>query len=174
MKQAYLLSGAPGAGKTTIIKQTIDMINRKAGGFYTREIRQQGVRQGFELVTLDGASVILAHTNIDSPYRLNKYGIDIKKLDMIGVSALQRAMKECDIVVIDEIGKMELFSSAFREAVLEVLNSKKKLLGTIMLPSHPWADHIKQDPRVQVQHVSRSNHQQILEEIKIWLEIKNR
>ena len=141
----------------------------KAGGFYTREIRCQGVRQGFEIVTLDGASAILAHINIDSPYRVSKYGVDTKNLDKVGVSALRRAIQECDIVVIDEIGKMELFSSAFREAVLEVLNSRKKLLGTIMLPPHPWADRIKQDPRVKVLQVSRTNHQQVLKEVLEWL-----
>ena len=64
---------------------------------------------------------------------------------------------------------MELFSSAFREAVLEVLNSRKKLLGTIMLPPHPWADRIKQDPRVKVLQVSRTNHQQVLKEVLEWL-----
>lgn len=172
MKQAYLLSGVLGAGKTTIIKQTIDLTERKAGGFYTLEIRHRGARQGFEIVTLDGSRAILAHINIDSPYRVSKYGIDIGNLETVGVSALRRAIHECGIVVIDEIGKMELFSSAFRETVLEVLNSRKKLLGTIMLQHHSWADRIKQDPRVEVLQVSRANRQQILEGVIAWLENK--
>ena len=169
MKQAYLLSGAPGVGKTTIIKQAIDMMRERAGGFYTREIRSQGVRQGFEIITLDGSSAILAHVDIHSPHRVSKYGVDTDNLDKVGVAALRRAIQECDIVVIDEIGKMELFSLAFREAVLEALESGKKLLSTIMLPSHPWADQIKQDPRVKVLLVSRTNHQQVLEELLGWL-----
>jgi len=169
MKQAYLLSGAPGVGKTTLIKQAIAMVKGKAGGFYTQEIRSQGVRQGFEIVTLDGSRAILAHVGIRSPYRVSKYGVDTENLDKVGVVALRRAIQECDIVVIDEIGKMELFSLAFREAVLEALNSRKKLLGTIMLPSHPWANQIKQDPRVKVLLVSRTNHQQVLEEVVGWL-----
>jgi nucleoside-triphosphatase len=72
-------------------------------------------------------------------------------------------------VVIDEIGKMELFSSAFREAVLEAIDSGKKVLGTIMLPSHPWADKIKQRPEVKVLQVSRANRQQVLGEVMGWL-----
>lgn len=170
MKQAYLLSGIPGAGKTTIIKQAIDMVKEKTGGFYTREIRSHGVRQGFELVTLDGHNTLLAHTSIHSPYRVSKYGVDIENLNKIGVSALRRSIQECDIVVIDEIGKMELFSLAFREAIIEALNSGKKLVGTIMLAHHPWADQIKQDPRVKVLQVSRTNNQQILQEVLGWLE----
>ncbi len=169
MKQAYLLSGAPGVGKTTIIRQVIAMVKERAGGFYTSEIRSQGVRQGFEIITLDGPRAILAHVDIRSPYRVSKYGVDTNNLDKVGVAALRRAIQECDIVVIDEIGKMELFSLAFREAVLEALESGKKLLGTIMLPPHPWADQIKQDPRVKVLLVSRTNHQQVLEELLGWL-----
>jgi len=170
VKQAYLLSGAPGAGKTTLIRQAIATIKERAGGFYTGEIRSQGVRQGFEIITLDGSSAILAHVDIQSPYRVSKYGVDTDNLDKVGVTTLRRAIQECDIVVIDEIGKMELFSPAFREAVLEALESGKKLLGTIMLPPHPWADQIKQDPRVKVLLVSRTNHQQVLEELLRWLE----
>jgi len=169
VKQAYLLSGAPGVGKTTIIRQAIVTVKERAGGFYTGEIRSQGVRQGFEIITLDGSSAILAHVNIRSPHRVSKYGVDTGNLDKVGVAALRRAIQECDIVVIDEIGKMELFSVAFREAVLEALESRKKLLGTIMLPSHPWADQIKRDPRVKVLLVSRTNHQQVLEELLEWL-----
>lgn len=170
MKQAYLLSGAPGMGKTTIIQQAIDIVTKKAGGFYTREIREHGERKGFEIITLEGRSAVLAHADIESPYRVSKYGVDTEKLDNVGVSALRRAIQKCDIVVIDEIGKMELFSLAFRETVLEALNSGKKVAGTIMLAPHTWADRIKKDPRVKVQEVSRTNRQQILEELTVWLE----
>jgi nucleoside-triphosphatase len=169
VKQAYLLSGAPGTGKTTLIKQAIATVKGRAGGFYTGEIRSQGVRQGFEIITLDGSSAVLSHVNVRSPYRVSKYGVDTDNLDKVGVAALRRAIQECDIVVIDEIGKMELFSLAFREAVWEALESGKKILGTIMLPSHPWADQIKHHPRVKVLPVSRTNHQQVLEEVLRWL-----
>ena len=169
MKQAYLLTGPPGVGKTTLIKEAITAIEQRAGGFYTREMRSQGVRQGFEIVTLDGASAILASVDFHGPHRVSKYGVMVDNMDNVGVAALRRAIKECDTVVVDEIGKMELFSPAFREAVLEALDSGKKLLGTIMLAPHPWADRIKQDPRVEVVMVSRANHQQVAQELLAWL-----
>ena len=169
MKQAYLLTGAPGVGKTTIIKRALANFKGKVGGFYTQELRLQGVRQGFEIITLNGNRAILAHTNIHSPYRVSKYGVDINNLDKVGVSALKKAIRESDIVVIDEIGKMELLSPAFREAVLEALESGKRILGTIMLPSHPWADKIKKRPEVKVLEVTRTNHQKVLEEVAGWL-----
>jgi len=169
MKQVYLLTGRPGTGKTSLIKQAIAGIESRAGGFYTEEIRSQGVRQGFKLVTLDGCIATLAHIDIHSQYKVSKYGVDLDSLDRVGVSALDKAVQQCDLVVIDEIGKMELFSANFREAVLRVINSGKRLLGTIMLNPHPWADTIKLKPQVNLITVTRANHHQVLEELLRWL-----
>jgi nucleoside-triphosphatase THEP1 len=118
---------------------------------------------------LDGQSAILAHVDIKSPYRVSKYGVDVEGLDRVGVAALRQAIGECDLVVIDEIGKMELFSPAFKEAVLAAIDSEKRVLGTIMLPSHPLADEIKRHPDVVTITVTRMNHRQVLEQVLDWL-----
>ncbi len=171
MKQVYLLTGQPGTGKTSLIKQAIAGMKGKVGGFYTEEIRSRGVRQGFRLVTLDGQDAILSHINIDSPYRVSKYGVDVDSLDRVGVSALRGAVEQCDLVVIDEIGKMELFSADFRETVSQIIDSGKRVLGTIMLSPNPLADNIKRHPQVNLITVTRGNHRQVLEELQSWLEI---
>ncbi len=170
MKPFYLLTGQPGTGKTSLIKQAIAGLEGKAGGFYTEEIKSQGARQGFRLVTLDGQTAVLAHLYFHSPHRVSKYGVDLESLDKIGVAAINQAVQECDLVVIDEIGKMELFSAKFREAVLGILKSQKRLLGTIMLSPNPCADAIKRQPQVNLVTVTRNNHQTVLEGLRAWLE----
>ncbi len=169
MKQVYLLTGRPGTGKTSIIKEVAAEMRDKAGGFYTEEIRSQGVREGFRLVTLDGEEAILAHVNIHSPYRVSKYGVDIDGLERVGVPALHKAVEQCDLVVIDEIGKMELFSAKFRGAVSQMITSGKRVLGTIMFNPNPWADAIKRQPQVNLITVTRANYQEVLEELLRWL-----
>lgn len=169
MKPVYLLTGKPGAGKTSLIKQAIAELEGRAGGFYTEEIRSQGTRLGFKLVTLDGHEAILAHTDFNKRFRVGKYGVDVESLERVGVSALRKAAEQCDLVVIDEIGKMELFSPDFREAVLELVGGEKRVLGTIMLQANPWADAIKRQPRVNLVTVTRDSYQQVLADVRDWL-----
>ncbi len=171
MKRVCLLTGRPGTGKTSLIKQVVAQMKGKAGGFYTEEIRSQGVREGFRLVTLDGEDAILAHVNIHSPYRVSKYGVDIDALERVGVPALHKAAEQCDLVVIDEIGKMELLSANFREAVSQIIAGRKRILGTIMLNPNPWADAIKRQPQVDLITVTRANYQQVLEGLLNWLKL---
>ena len=169
MKQVYLLTGRPGTGKTSLIKQAVAELEGRAGGFYTEEIRSQGTRLGFRLVTLDGQEAVLAHVDFNKRYRVGKYGVDIESLNRTGVSALRQAVEQSDLVVVDEIGKMELFSADFREAVKEIVASGKMVLGTIMFDSNPWADAIKCQPRVNLLTVTRDNRHQALNDLRLWL-----
>lgn len=172
MKKVYLLTGQPGTGKTTLIREAVARLKIKTGGFYTEEIRSGGVRQGFKIMTLDGQSAFLAHINVASPYRVSKYGVDIESLNKVGVPAILKAIDECDLIVIDEIGKMELFSPKFREAVLKAISSGKKVLGTIILAANPFADEIKHHPEVRVLTVTKVNREGVLGEVLSWLEAK--
>ncbi|MGD0857523.1 MAG: NTPase [Dehalococcoidia bacterium] len=169
MGQAYLLTGMPGTGKTSIIRQAISQSNCNAGGFYTQEIRSVGIREGFQIVTLDGKEGMLAHIAIESPFRVGKYGVDISVLDTIGVDSIYNAVKQCDLIVIDEIGKMELFSPRFITAVQEALSSSKRVLGTITLKPHPLADAIRLNKSIRVAELTRNNQKYVLAEILTWL-----
>ncbi len=171
MHQVYLLTGRPGTGKTSLIKQALTGLKVKAGGFYTEEIRSRGRRLGFRLITLDGQEVVVAHTDFSSRYRVSRYGVNIDSLERVGVSALKRAASECDLVVVDEIGKMELFSAGFRETVLEIIGGGKRVLGTIMLNPNPWADAIKRQPQVKLVEVTRASYQPVLDDLRRWLAI---
>jgi len=173
MASVYLLTGSPGTGKTTVIRQALTGAEINAGGFYTEEIRSSGTRQGFRIVTLNGQDAVLAHVDNPSRHRVSKYGVDITNLDNVGVAAVERAIDESDLIVFDEIGKMELFSPRFREAVLKAINSGRKVLGTIMLNPHPFADDVKHHTNVKVIELTRANHDRILGEIIDWLKDNN-
>jgi len=169
MKRALLLTGQPGTGKTALVKEALARTKVNSGGFYTEEIRTGGIRQGFRIVTLDGQEAILAHVGISSPHQVSKYRVDTASLNRVGVSVLRQALKESDLIVIDEIGKMELLSPLFREAVTQAVNSGKKVLGTIMLNPHPVADEIKRHPEVETLLVTRDNRTDVMKKVLKWL-----
>jgi nucleoside-triphosphatase len=171
MATVYLLTGSPGTGKTTLIQQAMAKSKVKAGGFYTEELRSNRIRQGFKIVALDGSEAVLAHIDISSPYRVSKYGVDVQVLEEVGVAAIHRAIKKAELIIIDEIGKMELYSPKFKEAVLQAIRSGKKVLGTVMLNPYPFADDIKRHPRVQVVEVTRDNQMQVLKDVTNWLKM---
>ena len=170
MGKTILLTGRPRVGKTTIIKDVVRKLPGQAGGFYTEEMRERGRRQGFKIVTLEGREGVLAHVSIKGRMRVSKYGVNLADLEEIGVAAIREAIADKDYVVIDEIGKMELLSQAFRDAVWEAIHSDKAVLGTITLSSHPWADRVKALPQVTIIEVTQSNRARIAQQVLDTLE----
>jgi len=165
MAQAHLLTGRPGVGKTTCLLRVLERLPLRAVGFYTREMRGPRGRVGFELLTLDGGAAVLAHVEYPGPPHVGRYGVDIEALERVGVPAIAAAGAGADLVVVDEIGKMELASERFRSAVLAALEGQVPLLGTILLAPHPWADRLKADPRVLLVPVTVETRDRVVDEL---------
>ncbi|MFQ5829510.1 MAG: NTPase [Candidatus Methylomirabilia bacterium] len=159
--RAYLLTGRPGVGKTTCLRKVLDLLGAPAGGFLTDEIREGGRRVGFALVTLDNRRATLAHIDRSGAPRVGKYGVNLDALDHLGVPAIRGAVRSRRLVVIDEIGKMEMAAPAFREAVDEALKGPAPVLGTILAASHPWADRVKAHARVQLIEVTPATRESL-------------
>lgn len=160
-----LLTGRPGVGKTTVVRAVVERLGGKAGGFYTAEVRKGGIRQGFKLVTLDGEEAVMAHVEVPGRPRVSKYGVDVSAIDRVGVPAIERAIQAGGLVVIDEIGPMELYSARFKEAVLRAVESGRPVLATIMRRPNPWADGLKRRPGVRLIEVTMANRDALPEQL---------
>jgi nucleoside-triphosphatase len=157
MGRTILLTGRPGVGKTTIVRDIAEQLGDAAGGFYTSEVRERGHRRGFKIVTLDANEGVLSHVDIKGPPRVGKYGVNLRDLEEIGVAALLRAMDEGSCVVVDEIGKMELYSQPFRNAVLAAVEGDSLVVGTLMKSRNRWTDELKALPQVTTLEVTEAN-----------------
>jgi len=159
----YLLTGLPKSGKTTIIKKLVQKLEGPAGGFFTEEIKEDNIRVGFSIRTLSGKEGILSHKNFKSKYRVGKYGVGINTLDKIGVKEIEDSLEKGKIIIIDEIGKMELFSKGFQDVVWRALESKNPLVATIIFVKHPFADKVKKRTDVKVFEVTKKNRNELVE-----------
>ncbi len=171
---ALFLTGVPGSGKTTAIRRILAGLQRDAGGFYTREIRVAGRRLGFEIVTLDGQTGLLAHLDISGQPRVGRYGVDLTALEDIGVESLQAAARRGALVVIDEIGPMECLSAAFRQTVEAVLDGGADALGTIAAHPAPFPDRIKARPDVTLLTLTPANRDTLAEQVIARLKASGR
>jgi nucleoside-triphosphatase len=171
MGRTILLTGRPGVGKTTVIKEISDSLGDSAGGFYTAEIREGGRREGFKIITLDGEHGILSHVDLKGPPRVSRYGVNLRDLEGIGVAALMQAVAKRQCVVVDEIGKMELFSQRFREVVLAAIEGDTMVVGTVMKARNPWADDLKALPQVTLLEVTEANRDHMARRVLSLLDI---
>ena len=157
MIRHLLLTGLPGVGKTTIMTQ---LSHALAGyhpeGFFTREIREEGIRKGFELVTLDGHIQLLSHVSLPGPFRVGRYGVDLQGFEkLLGTLNLRHSPSQ--VVMLDEIGKMECLSQRFIQEVEALLDSSKMVIATVALKGRGYPAKVRSRPDCQVVNVTLQN-----------------
>jgi nucleoside-triphosphatase len=140
-----LLTGPPQCGKTTVVRRVTKNFPGRAAGFYTREARVAGRRVGFEIVTLDGEVAWLSHVDFPGPQRVGKYGVDLEALHRVALPALTPA-PGIDLIVVDEVGKMECLSPRFVAAMEALWTATVPLLITVAQKGGGFIARLKTKP----------------------------
>ncbi len=166
MSGNILLTGSPGVGKTTLVRRVLEGIDARVGGFYTEEIREQGKRVGFSIRTFDGRTGVLAHVNQKGPHRVGRYGVNIEDLETIAAESVVSAVESDDLVVIDELGRMELFSALFQRVVMEALDSEKPVFGTIQARRNSFLASVRSRDDVNVIEVTSANRDALVASVR--------
>lgn len=172
MMRHVLLTGLPGVGKTTLIREVARRLARHyPAGFYTEEMRVQGMRKGFRLVCLDGRQQVLSHVDYPGPARVGRYGVDVSGFERLLVE-LDLCHSPSRLIVIDEIGKMECFSQRFREDVTALLDSPRTVLATIALKGEGLIAHVRQRSDCRPVTVTGDNREHLVD--KLVAEVRER
>lgn len=168
-----LVEGRPGVGKTTVARRLAALLRERGvplAGFVTEELRERGRRVGFAIETFDGAHGVLAHVRLPGPPRVGKYGVDLAAFERLALPALA-SPPEHGVVLIDELGKMELASDAFRAGVSRLLEQPVALVATVHVARHPFTDALKHRPAAELVRVTVRNRGDLPERLAARLDV---
>ena len=171
MPPRLLLEGRPGIGKSTLARRLLALLQQAGvpvAGFTTGELRTGGRREGFAVEAVSGARGVLAHVDLPGPPRVGRYGVDLPTFERVALPAL-RAPRTGGVVVVDELGKMELASAAFREAIMEMLGRDVAVVATVHLGHHQFTDALKRRPDIRVVRVTDGTRDALPEQLMDYL-----
>ena len=171
LKKNLLITGLPGVGKTTLIKKLSEALkDLHPIGFYTEEIREEGVRKGFELIDLEGRRGLLSHQDIRSTYKVGRYQVDIKGFEDF-LNSISFFNPFTHLIIIDEIGKMECLSDRFKKLLKEILDSEKWAIATIALKGIGLIAEVKERQDIRLFEITKKNRDILFSEILKEVEI---
>jgi nucleoside-triphosphatase len=166
--RVLLITGAPGVGKTTVIRRVArELKSDGLRGFYTEEIREDGERRGFRLASFEGTAHIIAHVDFMKSRRVGKYGVDVEALD--DAAKLLHPDPDARVYLVDEIGKMECLSDRFVAAMRVLLSGKTPMVATIGAHGGGFIAEVKQMPTCELWEVTHANRDDLPARIVAWL-----
>ena len=170
------ITGLPRSGKSAVMDKVVSMLAderveemrargddveaaKLLGGMRCEPLVEDGERVGFKCINYQtGEEAVMAHKNIDSRTRVLGYGIDPEALDRVAVPAIQEAMDDYEVIVIDEIGKFSVESEAFVEVVRKAMEVDKPTLVTLHKKSrHPLLQDIRRRDDARILEVTPVN-----------------
>jgi nucleoside-triphosphatase len=155
-------------GKTTLIQRVVERFrgSLRLAGFTTTEVRNpEGERVGFDIVTVEGKRSELARVGFTGSVRVGRYGVNLETFERLALPELAR--RDADLVVIDEIGKMECASGRFRRAAEDALDAPINILATLGIGHLPFFQALKDRPDVEVVTVTAGNRDALVEELAL-------
>ncbi|XP_013143495.1 PREDICTED: nucleoside-triphosphatase THEP1, partial [Papilio polytes] len=167
----FILTGDPGVGKTTLTKKISSMLSEsgvKVHGFYTEEVRNNRVREGFDAISFEGKRGRLAREqsllNVPAKFKVGKYGVLVEEFEQVALPCLSKVLDNQTCLIIDEIGKMEFFSNSFKLKIKEIFNpiSNYTVLATIPIRrGDAIIESIRNNSKTKLWMVTRENRNKI-------------
>ncbi len=164
-----LLTGLSGVGKSTLLKEVgKNLEGAEVRGFFSDAIWDGGLREGWRLDTFDGDGGVLAHSDIQSPHRMGRYGVDMALFERLVDSQFQPD-STVDVYLVDEIGIISSWSPKFVAAMDALLDSRQNVVAIIRVRGGGYVQQAKERRDVEVWEITRENHGNMLDKVLAWI-----
>ncbi len=162
---AFFLTGAVQTGKSTAIRRFLCANSAiSAGGFLTVSIPTDA---GFDVFivppvwTADDLTPDALAGRRGGVYEKHPENFDGRGCELL-------AKRACDILLMDELGRMELEAHAFRAAVLAAVNSGTPVLGVIKPEHNDFLDEVRAQKDVELFPLTIENREEAPAAIAAW------
>ncbi|MCX6272371.1 MAG: hypothetical protein NTU44_14390 [Bacteroidetes bacterium] len=145
-QKVFVISGAVGQGKTTMVRNVIDNLRKQkitVGGFFSPGIIEGDTTIGYDIVDIERQQrVIFLRQNVDPGLnKIGKFCIYPDGLE-VGINAIIPARNiKNEIVVIDEVGKLELENEGWADGIEKLLKDPNYHL--ILTVRDTFAEQVK-------------------------------
>ena len=169
MPKNVLVTGAPGIGKTTLIKHLIrDLTPLIVRGFYKEAIYENSICKGFRLITIDHHEQILAHVYFEGPNRIDQYGINLDGFEDL-ISRELALDRGTELFIVDEISRMECLSNKFCQQIIKILDSNIPLIGTIAHSPVPDMHILSERSDTSILRITQKNRKTVWKNVLVEL-----
>jgi len=164
-----LITGPPRCGKTTLVSQIsseLKEMGKNTFGFITTEVKKGQKRIGFRAIDINSKNEcwLSRKTNKKTQYMVGSYNVFVDEFEQF--------LKKCfenfsidnsnNLIIIDEIGKMELYSKKFISVISEIFKSNNSILATIgQKLRHPIKEMLLQMKDIKLCNLNRNNFDEI-------------
>lgn len=175
-RRVLLVTGAPGVGKTTALRRVAARLeDLRVEGFFTEEVRDgSGDRVGFRARSFDAddpsaeaGGRVIASVDFDGTPRVGKYGVDVPAVDEVSERHLDPG--DGDVVIVDEIGKMECHSDRFVARMRELLEGETPTVAAVSRSGDGLIREVKESDRTETWEITRENRDRMPGRVAAWV-----
>jgi nucleoside-triphosphatase len=163
MQKNLFITGRIRSGKSTLLRTMLEPLLHITGGYFVQRLFIDGESRAFRLADITKESYLpdrhvkdLAGINDLIAVMGQEKCFNYDTFRTIGVDSLTKACRQKQIVVMDELGRIETRVPEFMQAVFETLDSDIPTLGVIKKESNPFLDQIR--ARADVDIIDMDNY----------------
>lgn len=193
------LLGTIAVGKSTMIKECILPYLFETGGFFVQRIFIGCEYAAFRFCPVDSSTGYELNRRVETLEGLdnlflytlsgNNWQRDLEVFETTGLDCLKESLKRNKkLILMDELGGVELYSGIFREIVREVISAKVPVLGVVKTPdnarvlenslagrgvsniNNQFLDYLGSHPSTELLTVTAENRSEALIRLKSFLE----